>query len=765
MKPDRYRAFGPFVLDTLRGRLWHDGTPVALTPRVAALLSTFVESPGELLSKDDLMRRVWAGVIVEENNLARHISTIRKILGERPEEREYIATVPGVGYRFVASVTTLEELPAVCRAPVAAPRRDLSSPIVSDQAAAPPVPAQVPGLTIDRRRVGWRAAVAATVLVAGAAAGWWFVWRDSGGAPPAERTFRQLTYEGGLQQDPVWSPDGTRIAYASDRLGNADIWIQAVAEATPPVRVTSSAANDWQPAWSPDGRFIAFRSERDGGGLFVVAADGGAERRLTDFGTHPRWSPSGDLILFSRAGAETAGATRLCLIRPDGTGLASVASPALSRLTVVNAAWHPDGRLSVLGRDQANAWALATFRPGGAPVTRSDIPAAVQEQLASSGVSLLQFVWAPTGRFLFLEGRSEAVRNLWRVAVRPRTLAWTGALEQLTTGPGRNAGLSLSPDGRQLAFSVSTPRLSFWSYAFDAASGRIVDAGQDVTPGQADEQDMDASADGRRLVYRSLRSDRFELWERSSVAEDPRLLAATTEWRYSLPRWSPDGTRVAYQRTRSGGGSRAERVISILAVDNREERLLDVPVDTTMVPGDWQADGRALLGGCRLPAQPAMGTCVMPVDGGEARQLAYDPRADLVQHRFSPDQRWISFAAIPLNDRSVSTVYVMPARSGASWTPLTDGQSYDDKPRWAPDGRTLYFVSNRGGRPDVWGRRFDPETGEPESGVFRVTSFDRGPRILPTFLRQLGMVISTNHLFLPMYEATGHLWVLDGVDR
>ena len=99
---DRYYSFGPYVLDRLRGILWHDGVHVPLTPRVFDILVALVQHPGQLLTKDEFMRLVWAGQAVEDNNLARHVSTLSKVLHERPGQREYIATVPGSGYRFVA---------------------------------------------------------------------------------------------------------------------------------------------------------------------------------------------------------------------------------------------------------------------------------------------------------------------------------------------------------------------------------------------------------------------------------------------------------------------------------------------------------------------------------------------------------------------------------------------------------------------------------------------------------------------------------------
>ena len=92
------------------------------------------------------------------------------------------------------------------------------------------------------------------------------------------------------------------------------------------------------------------------------------------------------------------------------------------------------------------------------------------------------------------------------------------------------------------------------------------------------------------------------------------------------------------------------------------------------------------------------------------RVLTADATFNLFEQRFSPDQRWISFIAVNASDAGVSTVYVMPAAGGA-WKPITDGSTYDDKPHWAPDGRTIYFVSHRDGVLNVWGRRIDPSSG------------------------------------------------------
>ena len=106
--PDRSNAvfqFGPFRLEVREHRLLRDGQPVPLTGKAFQTLCFLVKRHGELVSKQDLLTAIWPDSIVEENNLDRNISTLRKVLGEQPDGRSFIETVPRVGYRFVACVT------------------------------------------------------------------------------------------------------------------------------------------------------------------------------------------------------------------------------------------------------------------------------------------------------------------------------------------------------------------------------------------------------------------------------------------------------------------------------------------------------------------------------------------------------------------------------------------------------------------------------------------------------------------------------------
>lgn len=97
-------TFDGFQLDPVNRLLRRDGATIPLTGRVFDVLVVFVENPGRLLEKEELIEKVWDRDFVEEGNLARHVSTLRKALGDNGKDRKYIVTVQGRGYRFVADV-------------------------------------------------------------------------------------------------------------------------------------------------------------------------------------------------------------------------------------------------------------------------------------------------------------------------------------------------------------------------------------------------------------------------------------------------------------------------------------------------------------------------------------------------------------------------------------------------------------------------------------------------------------------------------------
>jgi Tol biopolymer transport system component/DNA-binding winged helix-turn-helix (wHTH) protein len=748
----RLYAFGPFVADPA-GFLYRDGALVALTLKSFEVLINLIERRDRVVKKDELIQLVWPDTFVEENNLARHVSTIRKALGDHAQGSAYIITIAGRGYRFVAPVQEAPRspaAPAVREAIAIAP----AVPDAADHQAVAPVDAP-PHTT---RRFVFRAAIfVAAALAVGTIIAARGGWRTSGSEAPNRRLW-QLTTGGGLDTDATWAPDGQRIAYASDRDGNFDIWVQSLGDDRA-AKLTASPAHDWEPAWSPDGKQIAYRSERDSGGLFVVSSSGGEERRITTFGFKPKWSSRSGTLLF----ADSPTPAKLYLVGADGTNLHRVLVDFLADFRLFYAAWHSDGRrISIYGNHKRDGWSFWTVMPDGTQPVRSELTPEVQARIKTAAVGFTDFGWSPHGDAVFLEGRSADAVNVWRVAIDPETLVWRDGPERLTIGSGSDTSIVPSPDGRKLAFTAQNERTRLWAIPFDATHRQVLGAGKPMNALSADALYPDVSRDGSQVVYRISRRGEYELW-RQSLADGTTHHFATSPDLYT-PRLSANGGRVVYRRIVNDG---KDNFLAFRSADDDVERPLTSPTTAFLSPSDWSSDGSWILGSCERGTAGMRGLCLLPVAGApraetQMRVIATDPDRDLFQGRFSPDQRWIAFLAV--NRSTSQTIYVMDPVRGQR-IPITEGSFRDDKPRWSPDGKTLYFVSNRSGFAEVWGRGFDSERGEPSGAPFRITTFESPREHISWPMITMELAVAPNEMILPIVESSGSVWILENIDR
>ncbi len=303
----------------------------------------------------------------------------------------------------------------------------------------------------------------AALLVAGSGLVWWKLTQSGArrtssiSSSPVQRNLTRLTFDQGLETDPTFSPDGRFIAYASDRGGNFDIWVQPIAGGDP-VQVTKSPASDTQPSWSPDGNTIAFRSERDGGGLYRVPALGGVERSITNGGVHPSWSEDGSEVRFFSDNFVHGDA------KLNAVSLHNGRRREILPMFTAGGSWlwiaaRTDGAFSFLGGHHQLGVGFFTVAQDG-QVTKSKI-AHLPPDLAgvfaeSLGLYDVRFSWNRNGTALFLEP-DVRVKNLWKVVVDPGTLEWT-SVERLTTGAGDDLAAALSTDGRYWFSALSVLR-------------------------------------------------------------------------------------------------------------------------------------------------------------------------------------------------------------------------------------------------------------------------------------------------------------------
>lgn len=620
----------------------------------------------------------------------------------------------------------------------------------------------------------------ATLVAAGVAIGA-YLFRQPGAQPerqPSQYILSRLTFDTGLQSEPTWSPDGRFIAYSSDHSGNFDIWVQPTSEGNP-VQVTKSAAHDWQPDWSTDGKLIVFRSERDGGGLFVVPAPtGGNERKIASFGYHPRWSPDGSQILFYSANIQDNPAPpKLYVVGLDGAPPREILSEVLNGMSGrLRAAWHPDGKRISLWSEQHGAELTFVTVPvaGGAPV-KSKIKTEITDQIRAAGVDFFDFRWAPSGQALYFEGISRGVRNLWKVVVEPQSLSWIAGPERLTTGPGPDTDLAILPDGSKLAFTTRTEQTRLWSLPFNAATGQIKGTGQPITPAGIDSFSFDVSRDGKRLAFITERAGKYELWEKSFVDDSEKLLAAADGFSRAAPRWSRDGQRLAYVRSRLVSQERLqyehtlEHAIVLLDVRNGNEQRLTSHHQLQGWSWDWTADQQFILGSSSRSSPGQWGLYLYPLAAApnaetQMRLVSSRPGYSAFNAHFSPDENWICFIGNKTDDAGDGAIYVVPS-TGGEWIRITESSDFNDKPRWSNDGRTIYFISNRSGFLNVWGHRFDPASGHPTGEMFRVTNFENPGRMIPSRIVPMELQLTADRLVVPIMEVSGSIWILEHVNR
>jgi eukaryotic-like serine/threonine-protein kinase len=616
------------------------------------------------------------------------------------------------------------------------------------------------------RHKGAVALTLATLATLAGLAGWWAIRAtrsDTGAqhpAAPVQRTLTRLTFGSGLQTDPTLSPDGRFVAYASDRAGDLDIWVQPVGGGDP-VQVTGSPAHDTQPAWSPDGATLVFRSERDGGGLFVVPALGGVERQLTSFGTHPSWSRGNILFLHGIDPGEGSWLTRFYEVAIGEGSPRELLPEFFGRGDWFWIGRHPDGRVSAWGQHNQLGPGFYTVTLDGKHVVASKEADGLPVRIHGGGpIVRRRFQWHASGSTLFVQTQTDGVYNLWRVRVDPVSLAWTSA-ERLTTGAGADVSPAISADGTRLAFV--TERQTSRATAFPLGAGRQgLGSGRSLTEEDATAELATISPDGRRLAYNLRRpgATSVELRVVSIEGGASQLLAHDAVG----PVWSPDGTSIMYSYFRLNTNPIEGRV-AVRQLGGQERFLTDWGRDFVLSPKHWTRQGVFGTSGDGI-------LVLWSPDKFDFRNpdrvVASIPGAGLWQGTLSPSGRWVSFVVSRSQRPGTIELMVAPAQGSppTGFTRIAADHAWPDKPRWARDGKTLYFISRRPGPHfNLWAVPFDPNRGVPAGEPSQLTEFDSPTLHVSSDLARAEMDVSATDVVLTMKAVSGSIWMLDGVDR
>jgi len=599
-----------------------------------------------------------------------------------------------------------------------------------------------------KRRPLWPWVAAAAFLCCAAAVVLWLHPRAAA-TSIADAPLKRLTFDSGLTSDPALSPDGRLIAYASDRSGEGslDLWVQQVAGGDP-TRITNAPEDEYAPVFSPDGTRIAYRSEAAGGGIYTISALGGQPRLLVAEGRGPRYSPDGSQIAFWKGNPTSGtpyarGGASVWVVSAQGGEPKQVAAD-LS--VAAKPEWTSDGRhlvfVGLAQNEHSGAQVDVWVAPldGGSSARTGVRQAVVQAKLRLFG-RYPGIFRGSSDRYLFSAGNRDTT-NLW--SVRLASPDWKAAdLRRLTFGT--QTELRPSVAGSRIAFEAETDSSQIFSVALDANSGKIKGPLEQLTNGN-NSGIPELSQDGKKLAYVSNRPGETRAIVRDIASGQESVVAVAPVVHH--PSLSPDGAQLAYRILKGGRG---EFYVAPSAGGTAQKPC----GDECGMALSWTKDSRQVL--FKMGARIGL----LEVPGGRRELLLDDGDNQLWQAHYSPDGRWIVVIVTHANDRH--SIEIAPARPGVKpeqWITAVPEGAENDKPRWSPDGRLLYFTSTRDGYRCIWAQRLNADK-KPVGEPFGVLHFHSTVRSLSNVdLYNLEISIAQDRLVFVLGERRGNIWTV-----
>ena len=590
------------------------------------------------------------------------------------------------------------------------------------------------------KRRAWRKwAILGGATIAAFAVYWLGVRRPTPSAPP-EFVLRRLTNGAALIRNAVISPDGKLIAYDQD----GDIWVQQVDSDTP-IRLTDDPADDTDPAFSADGAQIAFRSEREGGGIYVVPSLGGAAREWVPEGRSPSFSPDGRWLSYVIVPAADISRGKL-FVRPFSGGPAVPVGAETS--AQCGAVWSPDSsRILFLANCGDPIFTVWVYTVGRKELKRNG-DLRDEDHIDQ---------WIANPPRLLTRKRVADAYEVRAVPISADGTRVTGTPQKLTSFTDQLLSVSASLDGR-MVLSVSYEKSHIWGFPIDAPGKAAGDA-EPITEGSYGEQNPSLSKDGGAMAFLSQRANGQRVFYRNLATGRARELSPDLPGHYTGAVFAPDGKGVISAHDGlllyipvSGG-------LTKTIWENPDRGRGGVSVPFSVMPLDLSPDGKTVLFFSSGDPSKVREGVVRQVDlaSGSAKTLLDDPDLEMWNAHFSYDGRWVVFNATT-NDGTSSRIYVAPFRRApvprSEWIPITQGD-WDDKPRFSSDGKLIFFVTGRPGRPQrFWAQKLNSDM-RPDGKPVAVYSPIHGRSVT----RGDDISVSPHLIAFSQTESTGNIWL------
>jgi len=476
----------------------------------------------------------------------------------------------------------------------------------------------------------------------------------------------------------AFSPDGNQIAFAwtgeTEGSSTADIYVKQIG-IEKPLQLTSGSAQDVCPVWTPDGAEVAFiRYIETGAAIFTVPSRGGAESKLLTLGPDFAfcgwdWSPDGKFIAFGYQDLKEE-PFKIFLVSPDTLERHALTSPRAENLSDLtppgdsSPVFSPDSKSVAFVRQ--SSWLSSDIYI--APITGGE-----PRRLTFNNAPIAGLTWTADGREIIFSENPQILEgngSLWRIP------AAGGVADRLAIG-GANAILpKVSYRGNHLAYVHGSGDMNI--YRMDISEKAVSkNLPTKLIASTQNDDSPQISPDGKRIVFTSDRSGKFEIWTCDIDGTNPMRLTFLDKYA-GTPRWSPDGQEIAFDFFEERRGH-----IYVISSTGGPPRPMTTGDFDNVVPS-WSSDGKWIYFSSNRTGTYQIWR--VPVQGGEALQVTKQGGRLAFE---SPDGKYVYYV------KSIPTlgIWRMPVEGGEELRVLDsfNSQYFGD---WVVVDEGIYFIDS-----------------------------------------------------------------------
>jgi Tol biopolymer transport system component/DNA-binding winged helix-turn-helix (wHTH) protein len=539
-RTNRIIHFSTFELDLAAGELRRNGTKIRLQEQPLQILVTLIERPGELVRREELRAKLWpADTFVDfDHGLNAAVRRLRDALGDSAETPRFVETVARRGYRFIAPV------------------QGLVSP------TGEPFPVGGSEVQSARKPQWRRTALVAGLLSLAVGSSWWFLRPVR---PKRQVTERRLTAnpDDVPVTSAVISPDGKYLAF-TDKTG---FYLRQVDDGETHAIPLQKGFDGQAESWFPDSTHLVVSWVEDPkkpSSLWEISIMGGTPRKLYDDGAFARVSPDGSKIAFLRSNNEEI------WLMADGDPARRIVSGEESYFGPM--AWAPGGMRFAYVRTKYHYGSLDL----DTQIEVYDVTSARAEVVLPLSGLAEDVGWANAGRLIYslqepLPNGNDF--NLWSVQLDSRTARPLDSGTRITSGRGSTAGISITRDGKRMAFWRRTIQPDVYVAQLEA-QGKKLSKPQRLTLDERQDFPWSWTPDSKAVLFTSNRDGAFHIFKQGIDQTQPELLVGGNK-DLDMPRLSPDGSMMLYSKL--GEPSFNSRLMRVPLAGGPSQFVLEAP--------------------------------------------------------------------------------------------------------------------------------------------------------------------------------------------